>query len=535
MSDWRFKVVYRVLFPALTIAAGVLAYYTYQTASQVERLGEESIAQSTLFLVEDKVDRVEQQLIESDNAVFRGVDLAAPQASLATWKQHAEERTPSVRSVLVLDDTGSVAAYEARASEKSKRDFLKIFLGRIVGDLELERLEPNRLKHLHRSYANRSYLLAYKAVRHRGHRYSLVALHDTGHIVRELFPSVLANERGKQLYNVVDERNHRVFGPSLARAGDYVVGRRFPSTLYEWRLQVAPKAAPLLQAKGRTRRYNEVALIGLSLAVILVGALFLLYAADKERRLNALKSDFIANVSHELKTPLSVVRMFTELLLTKRVRDERKQQQYLELIGSESERLTGLIENVLDFAALERGKRRYQMELCAVDALVEQAAESFRPRIDPQDCSLCISHVGPPAHVRVDQQAITLALINLLDNAAKYGGTGPVEITVESRARWVDVRVRDHGPGIAAEDLRRVFERFYRARRDPTTRGSGIGLSLVKHIAEDHGGRAWAENAEDGGAILTMRLPRARRADTTRTRDASEAAADASRDRLTAT
>jgi two-component system phosphate regulon sensor histidine kinase PhoR len=283
---------------------------------------------------------------------------------------------------------------------------------------------------------------------------------------------------------------------------------RFPTTLYAWRLQVAPKTAPLLKATGRTSRFNQAALIGLSLAVILIAVAFILYAADKERRLARLKSDFIANVSHELKTPLSVIRMFGEMLLTKRVRDDGKRVEYLEIICSESERLSGLIENVLDFAALERGKRTYDMSPTELDDLVARAIETFRYRFEREGAAVQLQRLGDPPSAWVDEQAIMLAVINLLDNAVKYAGSMPVEVMIDARAADIEIRVRDHGPGIPQSDLKRVFERFYRSQSRGKTRGSGIGLSLVKHIAEAHGGRAWAENARDGGAIVGISLPR---------------------------
>ena len=502
-----------VFLPAVTVAACVLAYYTYLTASQFDQLGEQSIAQSTLLLVQEKVDRVEQRLIDADNAVFHLVDPADPTSFEATWPPLAERISPSVRAVLLLDDSGNVLGYSARASEFEKQEFLKVLRERILPDLELERQPRARLKHLHRSYGGHNYLISYETRVLAGRRYYVIAHHDSGYLVREEFPELFTNEEGRQLYNVVDEDNRRIYGPSLARSGDYLVGRRFPTTLYQWRLQVAPLQAPLLEQKHRTRRVNEVGLIGLSFVIIIAGVIFFVYAAEKERRLNELKSEFIANVSHELKTPLSVVRMFGEMLLTKRVKSPEKQQEYLEIICRESERLTALIENVLDFAALERGKIRYDLRERDVAEVVSRAIETFRYRIEKEGTEVHLERRGAQTSVALDEQAILLAVINLLDNAVKYGEGSVVEVVVDSTPREVQVRVRDHGKGIPAKDLERVFERFYRAQ-GTTARGSGIGLSLVQHIVAAHGGRAWAEHAPGGGAIVAFSLPRLKRART---------------------
>jgi len=505
--EFRFRGIYAVLLPAIITAGGVLSYYTYQTAAQFERLGEKSIAQSILLLLEDKLSRLEQLIISADNATFALVDLSDRSALVDQWRAEAERASPSVRAVVVVDKRRRVIGMEARASKADANAFRSVFTRRILPDLELDNLAVGRLKHLHADYGGRSYLISYKAVEHDDDVYYLAAHHDTGYLVRDVFPELFRGESGNQIYNVVDDENRLVFGPSLVHSGDYVVGRRFPTTLYGWRVQVAPQEAPLLKEKGRARSANQAALIGLSLAIILLGVGFLLFAADKDRRLNALKSEFIANVSHELKTPLSVVRMYAEMLLTKRVPDETKQQRYLETICTESERLTGLIENVLDFAALERGKRRYQMHEGSLASVVERAVETFRHRFEYTNLSVTLSVEDSVPNVRMDEQAIMLAAINLLDNAVKYGEGTPITVSVTVEKRDVVVSVRDRGPGIPTQDLKRVFERFYRTNRSQQTRGSGIGLALVRHIAEDHSGRAWAENAPDEGAIVRFAVP----------------------------
>jgi two-component system phosphate regulon sensor histidine kinase PhoR len=485
----------------------VLGYYTYVTARQFERLGEQSIAESSLLLLQDKADRIEQLIIAADNQAFGAIDLD-DDASVQHWKERAGELSPSVRALIVLDADRHIHGYAARASANDQRVFRRLFMTRILRDLELDELEPNRLMHLHRSYDGRSYLISYKAVVHDENTYYLVAHHDTGYLVRNVFAEVLRNEPGQPVQNVIDQDNHRVFGPNLAEGGDYVVGRRFPTTLYLWRLQATPTTAPLLKQKRHTSRVNQVALIALSLAIILTAAGFILYAADKERRLAAMKSDFIANVSHELKTPLSVIRMFGEMLLTRRVGDEAKREEYLEIICSETERLSGLIENVLDFAALERGKRRYAMRHCNLADIAQRAIDTLHYRFEREGIEVRLGRVGDPPHGLLDEQAMLLVIINLLDNAVKYGGGTPIDVTVETREREIELTVRDRGPGIAAVDRKRVFERFYRTPSSRKARGSGIGLAIVKRIAEEHHGRVWASGAADGGAIVGFAIPR---------------------------
>lgn len=502
---WWFGLFYVFLPIALAIAAIILGRYTWQTATQYARLGEETIVESTLLVVREKVNRIERLVIDADNVALAQVNLDNPQAIEITWRPRAAELTPSVRALMVLDSEEQVQGYSIRGDELDRWSFLHLFRERILPKLELDQLSPGRLKHLHESFAGRSYLLSYKAIDHRGSRFYLVAHHDTGFLLREHIANLFSSEDREAQYNVVDEQTNRIiYGRNLAQAGDYLVGMRFPTTLYSWRLQVAPKRAPQLETQRRSRRVTEAVLIGTSFFVILFGIISLLYAATRERQLNELKSEFIANVSHELKTPLSVVRMFGEMLLSGRVRTEEKRQQYLEIIVRESERLSALIENVLDFAALERGKQKYDLREGDFTEAVRKAIDSFRYRVEHEGIEVTL--VAPPGLPRVDfdEQGIMLAVINLLDNAVKYGGRTPIDVRLDVRERWVEVHVRDRGPGIPEEHRRRVFDRFFRTQQDKAQRGSGIGLSLVKHIAETHGGRAWATNAADGGAIVSF-------------------------------
>jgi two-component system phosphate regulon sensor histidine kinase PhoR len=240
-----------------------------------------------------------------------------------------------------------------------------------------------------------------------------------------------------------------------------------------------------------------------------------LVAAARERKLSALKSDFVANVSHELKTPLALVRMFAELLQSGRVDDDAKRRQYLTIIVSESERLGALIENVLDFAKVERGKQAYEFVEGNVVDVVARAVEACRLRAERESVSLEYeSDTGLPP-VRLDERAIEIAVINLVDNAVKYAPDGRrVQVRVTRDADRVEIRVSDQGAGISSDDKKRIFERFVRGKSavGRQVRGSGIGLALVKHIAEAHGGRVWVEDHLPKGSTFVISLHLDRRA-----------------------
>ncbi len=247
--------------------------------------------------------------------------------------------------------------------------------------------------------------------------------------------------------------------------------------------------------------------------VVVLGVATILLAAERETRISALKSEFVANVSHELKTPLALIRMFGEMLQSGRVATDDKRQQYLDIIVGESERLSALIENVLDFARVERGRQAYDFGPADVGESVARAVTVYRHQAERDGVEVTVEFEGDLHHPRVDSRAIQLAVINLIDNALKYAsGSKAIIVRARRTANSIEVRVTDNGPGVAIEDRERIFERFVRGAGTSTrlVRGSGIGLALVKHIAESHGGRAWVEGARGGGATFVVILPMVR-------------------------
>jgi two-component system phosphate regulon sensor histidine kinase PhoR len=209
-------------------------------------------------------------------------------------------------------------------------------------------------------------------------------------------------------------------------------------------VNVSLLSAEELAASAARRRVLEMLLVGLSGLVVMAGMVMVLVAANRERKLSELKSDFVANVSHELKTPLSLVRMFAELLQSGRVDSDDKRKQYLQIILSESERLSALIENVLDFARVERGKAGYDFSEAALGEVVARAIEACRIRADREQVDLVLAVEPGLPLVRVDERAIEIAVINLVDNALKYAKDGNrVRIGVRKREKVLEVSVTD--------------------------------------------------------------------------------------------
>src|SRR5437879_1542036 len=217
----------------------------------------------------------------------------------------------------------------------------------------------------------------------------------------------------------------------------------------------------------------------------------------REYELARLRTDFVLGVSHELRTPLAQLRMFSETLLLGRARSEGEGRRSLEIIDQEARRLTHLVENLLHFSRSERRLARLSPALAPLAPLVSEAAEGFAPLAAARGVTLC-TELTDGVVAPVDADALRQMLLNLLDNAVKYGPSGQtvtLGLTVaDGRAR---VSVDDEGPGVPAAERERIWDRFWRLERDrgSAVAGTGIGLSVVRELVALHGGRTWVEDA----------------------------------------
>lgn len=514
----RDKIASYVLLPAVLVAVGVLAYFTFRTTLQVEKLRQQSVLEATLGLANEKADRLDKRIIEEDNVVVAIADPSSLAALNERWLPTAQRETPTVRAILVLDDAHTVLAFASRAGGAwaEEEAFRRLLVLRMLNDMDLAKQPLDELRHLHREYRGQSFLVSYWQRAVSGQRYVVVAWHDIGRIVKDTLPALFSEASAgptQSRMNVVDEEGRIIFGPPLG-TGEFTVGVRFPTTLYGWSLQISPSQTAELATRVRSRRVLELVMVVLSCLVVVLGLATILLVAERQRRVSALKSELVANVSHELKTPLALIRMFGEMLQSGRVANDEKRQQYLDIIVSESERLSALIENVLDFAKVERGREPYELVDGDVGDAVTRAANVYRYRAEREGVALTVDVEAALPTVKLDERAIQLAVINLVDNALKYAPGGDVIALRAAREGGdVVVRVTDQGPGVPDDERERIFERFVRGASAKNNgevkpvRGSGIGLALVKHIAEGHGGRAWVEAPPDRGSTFAIAIP----------------------------
>ena len=247
------------------------------------------------------------------------------------------------------------------------------------------------------------------------------------------------------------------------------------------------------------------------LSVLMIGGLVLTYrSVNKQMALARLKSDFVSNVSHELRTPLALIRLYAETLELGRITTELKKHEYYSITRKESERLTALINNILDFSRIEAGRKEYDFRETDIAELVRNTLDSYRYQIEQHGFAFEEQIDTSIPSVRVDREAIARALVNLVNNALKYSDNEKfLGVRLYRDDCMLKLEVSDRGIGIDRNEQSRIFEKFYRTG-DPlvhNTKGSGLGLSLVRHITQAHGGDVEVESTPGRGSKFTLKLP----------------------------
>jgi signal transduction histidine kinase len=257
-------------------------------------------------------------------------------------------------------------------------------------------------------------------------------------------------------------------------------------------------------------KMGTLALIGF-IDLMLGAGLFLVYSnVRREMHLSRLKNDFVANVSHELKTPLALIRLFAETLELGRVPGEEKARQYYRVINKESQRLTQLINNILDFSRIEAGRKEYRFAPTDVARIVQDVVDAYRFQIEQQGFSLDVKLAEDLPEVPADKEALAQAVLNLVNNAIKYSRDDKyLSLEVKRQDGRVLLSISDRGIGIAKTEQRKIFDKFYRAEDSLVheTKGSGLGLALVHHIMEAHGGEVVVDSTPGRGSRFTLALP----------------------------
>jgi len=327
---------------------------------------------------------------------------------------------------------------------------------------------------------------------------------------REVFEATIKPLETPTICAVIDAEGRPVYSQQPLERATLLVAVPFREEFPGWRMALYQPPGTSPRESVRRQVMVFTAALGVLVLVIAAGIVATGRLVRRETEMARLKADFVANVSHDLKTPLSVIRMFGETLEMGRLPDETARREYYRVITRESERLTRLIDNVLDFSRIESGRQTYVRVPTAVEPLVRETLEAFSVPLAQQGFKVDVQMAPDLPEASLDAEAVGQALANLIDNAIKYSSEHKsVTISACVADGRLALTVADEGIGIPRAEQRRIFDKFYRVGRSETQgrRGSGVGLALVRHVAEAHGGRVTVDSRPGEGSRFTLWLP----------------------------
>ncbi len=397
--------------------------------------------------------------------------------------------------------------------------FIELIHKKIVPEIEsnLKRGTFSELQPQHISFKenNSTFQLGYFRLPSAVQQSQLLALGykiEQDYILSNLFPEVLTSvELGRDVFvGVLGEKDSLLYLQHNRPMSNYLVAENFSQLFVTWKVALFDRDGKSIeQLVGRERQLYLAFFVGI-IAVMLIGVFVTVRAVIHESEVSRMKSEFVSNVSHELKTPLALIRMFGETLDTGIVTDERKRREFYSIIRKESERLTHLINNVLDFSRMDSGVKEYNFEEADLVEVVRSSLEAYKFHIRDIGFEIESELPGELVMPHIDKDAISQVLLNLLSNAEKYSEDRKyIRVGVRKDSNSALISVTDHGVGISKEELKKIFDKFYRVHtaKAKETRGSGLGLTLAKHIIEAHGGTIEVESEAGKGSKFTIRIP----------------------------
>ena len=486
----------------------------YQVAVSLENLGSDREAVEALL-------QLNRDLLDRSDAI-----------NLAQYTHFVDQIRALVPRLLASPNLPERDGYAARfralgeqsKKQTSQRYFLQLLDRKLNGAVIERKHFSSRFRYLSDEAADEPYLLAYRFLPDVSGNFiaGITGLQiNLAKLEEQLFPSILQNLKfsDRVMLAILNEKGDFVIGTTKPIGNEPIAVKALAAPFDLWQVAVY-----LTDVRPASPRWNFRSLVGLwiislLLLSILSGAYFFIRRAQREARLSQMKSTFVSNLSHELRTPLASIKMLAELMeMQMTTRNalavetyKTRIEQYLSIIRRESERLGRLIESLLNFSKIERGVKQYEFEYEDPAAVLSMALESFRLHAEAQDFKLEFDYAEPLPEVRMDADAITQVMLNLLNNAVKYSDhVKEIHVRISCRDGFVLVEVRDRGIGIPANEIPKIFDDFYRVDQRLNSHqqgGVGLGLTLVRHIVNAHGGTVSVRSEVGRGSTFAFTLP----------------------------
>ena len=467
--------------------SGLTLYALKGQRAQLSKTLRESQEQALAFLA----NRLEQSLLNAIQAPFL-VLKNIPQQGISEERLRFLRLTfPVVEQVLFLDRQMKLTQNFPLPLNEHQRRFNQWIVQRVQEEEVDKEDQPFSLHTFVETLSGRPALFAFQPITDIPPQEKAIQASEVlpeGWVLMHFNLDVL---RASRIISLLAQFNEAQGGSARLQDPELGIGKDSLSVsltrvLPGWMLVFEPPRAP----QEQWLYHQSWVIIGVAGGALLATAITgfaVWWEIRREYALVELRNRFVANVSHELKTPLSLIRMYAETLYLRRLNDLQKQHEYHRVILREAERLSQMINNVLDFARLRAGAIIYHLTETDLRATVSSILEHYRSQIEERGVRLEVSlpeHLPPVAH---DPNGVTQILLNLLDNAVKYANSGGVvQVRLVDDPDWVELQVTDFGPGIPAEEHARLHQAFERGRMVETAHGSGLGLALVEQIAAAH-------------------------------------------------
>lgn len=427
------------------------------------------------------------------------------------------KRNSSINLIFVADSININMVFKdtSRSSELHKDAFVQIFNDNVLTVVRLLQYMDGGFRKIQPVDIDiKDYSLFLFAVKQNDNEVKMfgVVVNTLSFIKENLGPKIQSVASDQFFFSVFEvETDEEVYSNELYEISEKNIEHKKPLWLMpDYQLGIQIKGETIENLVQERTNFNIWVIILMDL--IMVFAAILIYRSLRQQmKLAQLKSEFVSNVSHEIRTPLAIINMYSETLEMDRIKDEEKKKEYYKVINSEANRLSGIVNKILNFSKIESGKRGYKFEETDLNMLLKQILDQYSHHLKQKDfkCELMLTDNLP--NVLIDKEAITDAIINLIDNAIKYSvDNKQIEIISGSDDNKVTIEVLDHGIGIEEKYHKMVFDKFYRVTEGNLAhkaKGSGIGLSIVSHIMKAHKGSVELFSKPNKGSRFILVFP----------------------------
>jgi signal transduction histidine kinase len=396
---------------------------------------------------------------------------------------------------------------------KAVEDIRQVIVPELQSRRNMQPYDPT-LRKFDKNIGDRNYLISAVQIPDSSESRSVgllgVKINDQ-HLIKDVMPAAIQSiPISHPLHVVVSHLKGKVLlGEKNSSTEPATATEFFEDNFPPWRIDIFPSGGEDSGAFDLKRSFYFWTIITL-VVVLISGAILISRTIAQEMAVLRLKSDFVSSVSHEFKSPLTSIKSLAERLRDGKVKDSDRMKQYFSVITQDADRLARLVTNILDFSKIEEGKREYEFVETDLRQLITQNIEDFRKEEIAKGMQIQTQIAEDLPLIVLDEDAFTQALINLLDNAVKFSpDRKEIDVVLEKDDKYVILEVKDKGIGIPENEWDKIFDKFYQVRNEfrQSTKGTGLGLTLIKHTVEAHGGRIEVESRVGEGSTFSIILP----------------------------